>query len=245
MEQRIMNLCNHFNTRQARNGALCGVVLCNNAAWNKARKACMPRVTVSDLQSCVRARGVFMCALFCLFSVALLALGGCLNQSNTLTHAGNDPIPDLNSPMPSTAPPAASPASLKGLDRRNWDVQVVDAPRGQVQARPTYSELLLLNGTDARDGKTFPTVADSLYLSSSVGAAATEGAADVVWPAFLLVVSPVRMATGQPPWLIVDQPMQAVGVLPASQTRASDGLWKWVSLKQEATAEAQQEASQP
>jgi hypothetical protein len=121
---------------------------------------------------------------------------------------------------------------LKGLDRRNWDVQVVDAPRGQVQARPTYSELLLLNGTDARDGKTFPTVADSLYLSSSVGAAATDGAADVVWPGFLMVVSPIRMATGQPPWLIVDQPMQAVGVLPPNQTRASDGLWKWVSVKQ-------------
>ena len=164
--------------------------------------------------------------------VPLLALASCLNQSNTLTHAGNDPIPDLNSPMPSTAPPAASPASLKGLDRRNWDVQVVDAPRGQVQARPTYSELLLLNGTDARDGKTFPTVADSLYLSSSVGAAATDGAVDVVWPAFLLVISPVRMATGQPPWLVVDQPMQAVGVLPPNQTQGNDGLWKWVSVKE-------------
>ncbi len=225
-----MNLCNHFNTRQSCNGALC-----NNAACHKAREVGMSRVTVSNLQSCVRARGVFVCGLVC---VALLALAGCLNQSNTLTHAGNDPIPDLNSPMPSTAPPAASPASLKGLDRRNWDVQVVDAPRGQVQARPTYSDLLLLNGTDARDGKTFPTVADSLYLSSSVGAAATEGAAEVVWPAFLLVVSPVRMATGQPPWLIVDQPMQAVGVLPASQTRGTDGLWKWVSLKQDAEQEA-------
>ena len=228
-----MNLCNHFNTRQACNGALC-----NNAACHKAREVSVSPFTVPNLQSCVRARGVFVCGLFCLFYVPLLALTGCLNQSNTLTHAGNDPIPDLNSPMPSTAPPAASPASLKGLDRRNWDVQVVDAPRGQVQARPTYSELLLLNGTDARDGKTFPTVADSLYISSSVGAAATEGAADVVWPAFLLVVSPVRMATGQPPWLIVDQPMQAVGVLPASQTRGTDGLWKWVSLKQEAEQEA-------
>ena len=229
-----MNLCNHFNTRQACNGALCNCALCNNAACHKEREVGMSRVTVSNLQSCVRARGVFVCSLV---FVPLLALAGCLNQSNTLTHAGNDPIPDLNSPMPSTAPPAASPASLKGLDRRNWDVQVVDAPRGQVQARPTYSELLLLNGTDARDGKTFPTVADSLYLSSSVGAAATEGAADVVWPAFLLVVSPVRMATGQPPWLIVDQPMQAVGVLPPSQTRGTDGLWKWVSLKQDAEQE--------
>ena len=205
-----MNLFDHFNSSQ-----LCATTSCfKNSAANSI--ASFPRV-------------IFAHAIL---YAAILPLGGCLNQSNTLTHAGNDPIPDLNSPMPSTAPAAASPASLKGLDRRNWDVQVVDAPRGQVQAQPTYSELLLLNGTDARDGKTFPTVADSLYLSSSVGAAATDGAADVVWPAFLLVISPVRMATGQPPWLVVDQPMQAVGVLPVNQTQGNDGLWKWVSVKE-------------
>ena len=195
---------------------------CNAGSCNQANAE-------SFLHAPSCASKIFSSAVIC---APLLALAGCLNQSNTLTHAGNDPIPDLNSPMPSTAPAAASPASLKGLDRRNWDVQVVDAPRGQVQARPTYSELLVLNGTDARDGKSFPTVADSLYLSSSVGDAATEGAAAVVWPAFLLVVSPVRMATGQPPWLIVDQPMQAIGVLPPSQTRGDDGLWKWVSVKE-------------
>ncbi len=210
MELRIMNLFDHFNSIQPFSATSCF----KNSAANSV--ASFPRV-------------IFAHAILC---AAILPLGGCLNQSNTLTHAGNDPIPDLNSPMPSTAPAAASPASLKGLDRRNWDVQVVDAPRGQVEARPTYSELLLLNGTDARDGKTFPTVADSLYLSSSVGAAATDGAADVVWPAFLLVISPVRMATGQPPWLIVDQPMQAVGVLPVNQTQGNDGLWKWVSVKE-------------
>ena len=195
---------------------------CNAGSCNQANAETFSHATS-------RAVKIFSSVVIC---APLLALVGCLNKSNTLTHAGNDPIPDLNSPMPSTAPAAASPASLKGLDRRNWDVQVVDAPRGQVQARPTYSELLVLNGTDARDGKSFPTVADSLYLSSSVGDAATEGAAAVVWPAFLLVVSPVRMATGQPPWLIVDQPMQAIGVLPPSQTRGDDGLWKWVSVKE-------------
>ena len=218
-----MNLCHHLNPRPSHGATVVA------RATDRAASVNAPQLFCSGA-----LRGFCLCA-------ALLALAGCLNQSNTLTHAGNDPLPDLNSPMPSTAPPAASPASLKGLDRRNWAVQVIDAPRGQVQARPTYSELLLLNGTDARDGKTFPTVADSLYLSSSVGAAATEGAADVVWPAFLLVVSPVRMATGQPPWLVVDQPMQAIGVLPASQTRGDDGLWKWVSLKQD----AKQEVSKP
>ena len=218
-----MNLRHHLNTRPSHGATVVA------RATDRAASVNAPQLFWSGA-----LRGLCLCA-------SLLALAGCLNQSNTLTHAGNDPLPDLNSPMPSTAPPAASPASLKGLDRRNWDVQVIDAPRGQVQARPTYSELLLLNGTDARDGKTFPTVADSLYLSSSVGAAATEGAADVVWPAFLLVVSPVRMATGQPPWLVVDQPMQAVGVLPASQTRGDAGLWKWVSLKQD----AKQEVSKP
>ena len=225
MELRIMNLLDHFKAP----------ITCDVASCARDDEQSFSLATFSGKNPMTRTRVASHCACGC---VPLLALAGCLNQSNTLTHAGNDPIPDLNSPMPSTAPPAASPASLKGLDRRNWDVQVVDAPRGQVQARPTYSDLLLLNGTEARDGKTFPTVANSLYLSSSVGAAATEGAAEVVWPAFLLVISPVRMATGQPPWLIVDQPMQAVGVLPPSQTRGTDGLWKWVSLKQDAEQEA-------
>jgi hypothetical protein len=158
-------------------------------------------------------------------------LGGCLNESDSLTGTRADPTPDLASPMPSSAAAPASPASLHGLDRRHWDVQVVEAPRGQVQAQPNYSEPLVLNGTPARDGDRFPDTKDSLYLSSSVGAAATEGAAQVVWPGILMVISPVRMAAGEPPWLTVIQPMQAPGVLPPSQTREQPALWNWVSVE--------------
>ncbi|MCE9619014.1 MAG: hypothetical protein K8R92_03795 [Planctomycetes bacterium] len=177
-------------------------------------------------------------AITCAATLAplLSMLGGCQNQTNTLTHAGDDPTPDLKSPMPSTAAAKPSPASLRGLDRRNWETQQVDAPRGQVQVQPNYSEPLVLNGTASRDGYLFPNAHDSLYLSSSVGAAAMEGAAQVVWPGILIVISPVRMAVGEPPWLTVEQPLMAVGVLPPSQTREDPALWKWVTVQPDTTA---------
>lgn len=158
-----------------------------------------------------------------------LLAGGCLNDSDTLVDAGPDPTPDLN--PPAEVPPATRSAgpSLKSLDRRNWDVVRVEAPRGQVQHQPTYAEPLVLNGGPSRNGETFPTTQSAMQGGASPDAAAAEGALEAGWPAVLLVLSPFRMVAGEPPWLTMQAPQAAEGVLPASQVRGAPGLWLWVT----------------
>jgi hypothetical protein len=158
-----------------------------------------------------------------------LALGGCLNGSDTIVGAGSDPTPDLD--PPATVPPATRSAgpSVRGLDRRNWDVVTIDAPRGQVEHQPTYSEPLVFHGGPARNGERFPTVADATALGTPLDQAATEGALEAGWPAALLVVAPARMVLGMPPWLTMQGPAQASGTLPEAQVRGAPGLWAWVA----------------
>jgi hypothetical protein len=160
---------------------------------------------------------------------ACLLLAGCLNDSDTLVDAGSDPTPDLNPPAQVPPPTRSAGPSVQGLDRRNWDVVQVAAPRGQVQHQPTYAEPLVFNGGDARNGKTFPTTSDAMTLGAPVDAAASEGALEAGWPAVLLVVAPARMVLGMPPWLTMQGPAQADGVLPAAQRDGAPGLWAWVS----------------
>ena len=163
-----------------------------------------------------------------LTALLLAPLQACLNNSDTLTGAGPDPLPDLAPTTPETTTRSTGP-SLKGLDRRNWEVVTVAAPRGQVERQPTYDEPLVMNGGDARNGKTFPTVTDAMRLGSDPGAAAEEGALEAGWPAAMLVLSPVRMVMGQPPWLTMQSPQQASGVLPPAQVQGVPGLWVWVA----------------
>lgn len=163
---------------------------------------------------------------------ALASLTGCLNDGDTITGTDQDPTPDL-SPEQASTPRNSSGPSVTGLDRRNWDTVVVAAPRGQVQHQPTYAEPLVLNGGSARNGESFPTVADATALGSSPQAAAAEGAAEFAWPAGLLLVSPARMVMGMPPWLTVQGPGETSGTLPPAQARELPGMWIWVSTPQE------------
>lgn len=157
-----------------------------------------------------------------------LALPACLNDSDTITGAGPDPLPDLAGDPPPAQPTRSTGPSLQGLDRRNWQMVTVAAPRGQVEHQPTYAEPLVLEGGLARNGEAFPTVESAMKGGASVDAAAAEGALEAGWPAVLLVVSPFRMVTGEAPWIIVQSPQDASGALPPSQMRGSPGLWRWV-----------------
>ena len=161
-------------------------------------------------------------------TAALVLIGGCLNIGDTIEGCGEDPTPDLASPT-ATTPRNSSGPSVTGLDRRRWEPVVVQAPRGQVEHQPTYAEPLVLEGGPARDGQVFPSVGDATRLGASPQAAAAEGAAEFVWPAALLVVSPARMVLGMPPWLTLRGPGDAAGVMPAAQMREVPGLWIWVS----------------
>ena len=161
--------------------------------------------------------------------MATLALSACLNNGDTLTDAGPDPLPDLDPPpAPATTTRSAGP-SVTGLDRRNWAIVTVAAPRGQVEHQPTYAEPLVLNGGPARNGETFPTPQSAMDLGAPLDAAAAEGTLEAGWPALMLVVAPVRMVAGEPPWLTLQSPQQADGTLPPAQVRGAPGLWLWVA----------------
>lgn len=158
-----------------------------------------------------------------------LALSACLNDSDAITDAGPEPLPDLaGEPAPTTPTRSAGP-SVTGLDRRNWQTVRVAAPRGQVEHQPTYAEPLVLNGGPARNGETFPTAGSAMDGGADVGAAAAEGALEAGWPAVLMVVSPFRIVAGEPPWLTLVGPQQASGALPSAQVREVPGLWRWVA----------------
>ncbi len=166
------------------------------------------------------------------FAVAVATLAcmqRCVNDSDTLYGAGTDSLPDLS---PSETAPARSSTgpSVQSLDRRNWTTVVIDSPRGQVEHQPTYGELLVLNGQSARDGDTFPTVESAMQLGSSIDHAAADGAVEFAWPAVLMVVAPARMCFGMPPWLTVQSPQQASGMMPPIQTRDNETLWVWVAV---------------
>lgn len=158
-----------------------------------------------------------------------LALSACLNDTDTLTDAGPDPLPDLEGAPPPTTPSRSTGPSVQGLDRRNWQIVTVAAPRGQVEHQPTYDEPLVLNGGPARNGDTFPTTQSSMDGGATVDAAAGEGALEAGWPAVMLVLAPFRMVTGEAPWITLQAPQQAAGTMPPSQMRGAPGLWLWVT----------------
>jgi len=70
---------------------------------------------------------------------ATLALSACLNDSDTITGAGPGQLPDL-APEPTTPLYNSSGPSVKSLDRRNWEVVTIEAPRGQVEHQPIAQE---------------------------------------------------------------------------------------------------------
>jgi hypothetical protein len=163
-------------------------------------------------------------ALACLLPL----VAGCLNASDSLTGVEHDALPDLGPEATPQAVDSKGP-SVRGLDRRNWPVTVVAAPRGQVEHQPTYAEPFVMNGGDARNGETFPTVADAMQRGTPLDRAAAEGAVESVWPAVLMIASPARMVLGMPPWLTMQGPRQPQGVLPPAQARECAGMWVWVS----------------
>lgn len=171
--------------------------------------------------------------------LAALALSACLNDSDTLTDAGRDPLPDLEGAPPPATPSRSAGPSVQSLDRRNWQVVTVAAPRGQVEHQPTYDEPLVLNGGSARNGETFPTAQSAMAGGATVDAAAGEGALEAGWPAVMLVLVPFRMVTGEAPWITMQAPQQAAGVLPPSQVRGAPGLWLWVTPASPAAGAAQ------
>lgn len=134
--------------------------------------------------------------------VGVLALAACQNHSNTLVHAGADPLPDLQAepaaePLPTPANPPKP--SLTGLSRSNWQTVEVVQPRGQVETStvpvPRWDGL----STEPRAAGAYPTLLTVLQTSQRPDADVASGAAAPFVSAFWIVAWPVT-AVAQYPW---------------------------------------------
>ena len=131
-------------------------------------------------------------------SALLLALGGCLNDTNTLIGAGENPLPALVSQSPSVTEVSQVP-SLTGLDRSNWAIVTVAVPRGQVETRTNYLDSLHIAKGVARDTGTYPTYATALEQTSTSDSLIVEALVQPVWVPIVLVAAPVRRFSGAVP----------------------------------------------
>ncbi|MFO0894567.1 MAG: hypothetical protein U0574_06370 [Phycisphaerales bacterium] len=173
------------------------------------------------------------CAIVRVLTTAALlgaaAAGGCagpLNQQDGPLGDQPSDLPDLAA-VPAPAPPGPGPATTT-LDRSNWPVVTVRAPRRQVETEPYYFEPALMtsgSGEPARNGGAYPDRETVLQGPSRGDAMAAEAVWGPFWTAGELVMWPVRMV-GQPPWVTTRQPIQEAEVLPPAQRAATyDPRW--------------------
>ena len=170
------------------------------------------------------------CAMLaCATSLLAVAACGTQNSTNTLTGAGDEPLPALVANPPSSIPAEAAP-SVDGLDRRNWPVTAVAVPRGQVEVQPSYSENLSLASGPTRDDGAYPTAATALDGRSDGLSVLAEAGAQPFWSAgWVMVGGPIRMAIGQPPWTVQQNPTPDFALDDPRMSAGQAAMWHWVS----------------
>lgn len=176
------------------------------------------------------------CALMRAAPLVALVACGTQNSTNTITGAGDAPLPALVANPRSSIPPQDAP-SVSGLDRRAWPVTTVDVPRGQVEVQPTYSENLNLASGTARDGGGYPTAATALDGRSDGLSMLAEAGAQPFWSAgWVMVGGPIRMAIGDPPWAVRRSPASDFALDDPRMSAAHDAMWMWVETDPAARA---------
>lgn len=184
-------------------------------------------------------------SLACVGVASVAGLGACgtQNATNTLSGAGDDPLPALV-PNPPTSLPSQPAPSVTGLDRRNWPMTRVEVARGQVEVQPTYSENLSLSKGTARDTGSYPTTATALDGRSDGGSVLAEAAAQPGWTAGLVMVGgPIRMVLGQPPWTVERDPAADFAMQPDSMSSGNQRMWEWVNAPSASSAPLPTQAS--
>ena len=163
-----------------------------------------------------------------LFTVTLVA-AGCQNPSATLTHAGDDPIPDLATPEFVPIPRDGGPTSLDGtafvasappapsattLDRSSWGETTIHQPRGQVEVQPKYYTLFEGFSNDPRATGAYPTTATVLATGGESHTAVQDLAAQPAISMFWLATTPGQIIF-MPPWVTVQrEPIDGVEWMP-------------------------------
>ena len=164
-----------------------------------------------------------------LFTVTLVA-AGCQNPSATLTHAGDDPIPDLATPEFVPIPRDGGPTSLDGtafvasappapsattLDRSAWGETTIHQPRGQVEVQPKYYTLFEGFSKDPRTTGAYPTTATALATGGESQTFVQDAAAQHPISIFWLATTPGQIIF-MPPWITVQrEPIDGVEWMPA------------------------------
>ncbi|RLS49396.1 MAG: hypothetical protein DWH89_01470 [Planctomycetota bacterium] len=169
------------------------------------------------------------CNAIILVTVTLAAVG-CQNPSATLTHAGDDPIPDLATPEFVPIPRDGGPTSLDGtafvasappapsattLDRSSWSETTIHQPRGQVEVQPKYYTLFEGFSKDPRATGAYPTIATALSTGGESHTAVQDLAAQPAIGMFWLATTPGQIIF-MPPWVTVQrEPIDGVEWMPA------------------------------
>ncbi|NBX32080.1 MAG: hypothetical protein EBR07_05040 [Planctomycetes bacterium] len=168
------------------------------------------------------------CNAIILVTVTLAAVG-CQNPSATLTHAGDDPIPDLATPEFVPIPRDGGPTTLDGaafvasappapstttLDRASWSETTLHQPRGQVEVQPKYYTLFEGFSNDPRATGAYPTIATALSTGGESHTAVQDLAAQPAISMFWLATTPGQIIF-MPPWVTVQrEPIDGVEWMP-------------------------------
>lgn len=164
-------------------------------------------------------------------AVAAIAIAsGCEDSRNRVdgllgVESGSIPALEVN---PASSIPAPDAVSLDGLDRRAWDLVLVEVPRGQVQVQPTYMRNLNLASGSIRDEGIYPTLQTALDGTAEPESVLLEGVVQPFWASISLAGSPVLMARGEWPWSTQREPRGKYELVPAGQTPATAVNWAWV-----------------
>lgn len=164
-----------------------------------------------------------------------LAVAGCQNPSATLTHAGDDPIPDLATTQFVPIPRDGGPTTLDGkafvasappaptattLDRSAWAETTVHQPRGQVEVQPKYYTLFEGFSKDPRATGAYPTTATVLATGGESNTAVQDLAAQPFIGIYWLATTPGQIVF-MPPWFTVRrEPIDGIEWMPPKSTPA-------------------------
>ncbi len=168
---------------------------------------------------------VVVCGLFC--AVLLIACEDSRNRADGLLGVDPATIPALCASPSATIKTDDSP-SLSGLDRRAWDLLLVQVPRGQVEVQPTYMRNLRLASGSVRSEGLYPTQATVLDGPATQNSVLVEGIAQPAWAPISLAGSPVQMIRGEWPWSTRREPRGKYELVPAEPTPANAVNWAWV-----------------
>ncbi|HMN95521.1 MAG TPA: hypothetical protein PKC43_04785 [Phycisphaerales bacterium] len=183
---------------------------------------------MTALRRFTRSRPTCTAAMLC----SLLPMGctGSLNTSDDLLDA--PPTPALAGPLSeeqisaARAELAAGPR-LTSLDRREWPLEVVSVPRGQVEHQPVYWVQLMPDRSNPRSRGDFPTAATALDGDGEGAAVALEAGANLASTPLFIGWAPIEMiAENRWPWTTLRNHPDYQRV-PAKTVRDD---WAWVTL---------------